>query len=133
VSKVVVTTRNGVRTVKVYSPAGEEKDVSNNEPSDVLHATGDAIADSAGWVKDKSITVADKTKEGAKTVADKTVDTSKKVADKTVDTSKTVANKTVDTSKKVANKSVDVGTTVVDKTKQGAKKTGRAIKKVFTP
>jgi hypothetical protein len=50
-----------------------------------------------------------------------------------VDTSKTVANKTVDTSKKVANKSVDVGTTVVDKTKQGAKKTGRAIKKVFTP
>jgi hypothetical protein len=122
VSRVVVTTRNGERTVKVYSPSGEEKDVSKNEPPDVLHATGDAIADSAGWVKDKSITVADKTKEGAVTVADKTVDVSKKVA-----------NKTVDTSKKVADKSVDIGSTVVDKTKTGAKKTGRAIKKVFKP
>ena len=76
VSKVVVTTRDGNRTVKVYSPSGEEKDVSKDGPPDVLHATGDAIADSAGWVKDKSLTVADKTKEGAKTVADKTVDTS---------------------------------------------------------
>lgn len=122
VSRIVVTTRNGERTVKIYSPSGEEKDVSKNEPPDVLHATGDAIADSAGWVKDKSITVADKTKEGAVTVADKTVDVSKKVA-----------NKTVDTSKKVADKSVDIGSTVVDKTKTGAKKTGRAIKKVIKP
>ena len=120
VSKVVVTTRNGGRTVKVYSRTGEERDVSKDGPPDVLHATGDAIADSAGWVKDKSVTVADKTKEGTKTVADKTVDTSKTVADKTVDVSKTVANKTVDTSKTVANK-----------TKAGAKKTGRAIRKVI--
>jgi len=119
VSKVVVTTRDGNRTVKVYSPSGQEKDVSSGSP-DVLHATGDAIADSAGWVKDKSLTGADKTKEGAKTVADKTVDASKTVADKTVDTSKTVANKTVDVSK-----------TVAKKTKAGAKKTGRAIRKVI--
>ncbi len=120
VSKVVVTTRDGNRTVKVYSRTGEEKDVSKDGPPDVLHATGNAIADSAGWVKDKSVTVADKTKEGTKTVVNKTVDTSKTVADKTVDVSKTVANKTVDTSKTIANK-----------TKAGAKKTGRAIRKVI--
>jgi len=120
VSKVVVTTRDGNRTVKVYSRTGEEKDVSKDGPPDVLHATGDAIADSAGWVKDKSITVKDKTVDTSKTVADKTVDTSKTVANKTVDVSKTVANKTVDTSKTVANK-----------TKAGAKKTGRAIRKVI--
>jgi hypothetical protein len=120
VSKVVVTTRDGNRTVKVYSRTGEEKEVSKDGSPDVLQATGDAIADSAGWVKDKSLTVADKTKEGAKTVADKTVDTSKTVANKTVDVSKTVADKTVDTSKTVANK-----------TKAGAKKTGRAIRKVI--
>jgi hypothetical protein len=119
VSKVVVTTRNGTRTAKVYGPNGEEKEVSD---PDVLQKTGDAIADSAGWVKDKSITAADKTKEGVKTGVDKTVDVSKKVADKTVDTSKKVADKTVDTSK-----------TVVDKTKEGAKKTGNAIKKVINP
>src|SRR5882672_3859172 len=79
VSKVVVTTRNGTRTAKVYSASGEEKETSD---PNVLQATGDAIADSAGWVKDKSLTVADKTKAGAKTVADKTVDVSKTVADK---------------------------------------------------
>ena len=76
VSRVVVTTRGGTRTTTVYSPSGEEKDLGTNSP-DVLHATGDAIADSAGWVKDKSLTAADKTKEGAKTAADKTVDVSK--------------------------------------------------------
>ncbi len=132
VSRVVVTTRDGNRTVKVYSPSGEQKDVSTNSP-DALHATGDAIADSAGWVKDKSVTAAEKTKEGAKTVADKTVDTSKTVADKTVDTTKTVVDKTKQGTKTVANKTVDTTKTVADKTKTGVKKTGRAIKKVVTP
>jgi hypothetical protein len=132
VSKVVVTTRGGTRTAKVYSANGEEKDVGTSDP-DVLQATGDAIADAAGWVKDKSLTVADKTKEGAKTVADKTVDASKTVADKTVDASKTVYNKSKPVVKKVGDKSVDIGTTVVDKTKAGAKKTGSAIKKVIVP
>ena len=123
VSKVVVTTENGNRTVKAYSPSGEEKDVSKSEPKpDVLHATGDAIADAAGWVKDKSETAYDKTKEGAKTVADKTVDTSK-----------TVANKTKQGAKKVGDKTVDTTKTVVDKTVEGAKKTGNAIKKVVVP
>jgi hypothetical protein len=122
VSKVVVTTRGGNRTVKVYSAGGEEKDVSKNEPPDVLHATGDSIADAAGWVKDKSVTAADKTKEGAKTVADKTVDTTK-----------TVANKTKEGAEKVGDKTVDTTKTVVDKTKEGAKKTGKAIKKVINP
>jgi DNA-binding NarL/FixJ family response regulator len=115
VSRVVVTTRNGNRTVQVYSASGEQKDVSNNEPPDVLHATGDAIADGAGWVKDKSVTAYDKTKEGTEKVADTTVDTTKKVA------------------KKVGDKTVDTTETVVDKTKEGAKKTGKAIKKVVTP
>jgi hypothetical protein len=143
VSKVVVTTRDGNRTVKVYSPNGEEREMQNG-PERALDATGDAIADSVGFVKDKSTDVGektvdvskdvvDKTKEGTKTVADKTVDTSKKVADKTVDTSKTVANKTVDTTKTVADKTKSGTKTVIDKTAEGAKKTGKAIKKVITP
>jgi Tfp pilus assembly protein PilV len=112
VSKVVVTTGNGNRTVKVYSPKGQEKDVTKNEPPpDALHATGDAIADAAGWVKDKSETAYDKTKEGAKTAADKTVDASKIVGKNTASGAKTVANKT----------------------EQGLKKTGNAIKKVVVP
>jgi hypothetical protein len=133
VSKVVVTTRNGVRTAKVYSPSGEEKDIATADDPNVLEATGDKIADAAGWVKDKSVTAAEKTKEGAVTVKDATVDTSKKVADKTVDVGKDVVDKSKPIVKKVGNKSVDIGTTVVDATKTGAKKTGRAIKKVINP
>jgi hypothetical protein len=122
VSKVVVTTRDGNRTVKVYSPSGEERELNKNEPEDWLEATGDRIADAAGWVKDKSVTAAEKTKEGAKTAADKTVDATKTVADKTVDTSKTVANKSKAGAK-----------TVVDATKTGVRKTGNKIKKIVTP
>ena len=110
VSKVVVTTSNGTRTVKVYSPSGEERELKK-QPEKALDATGDAIADAAGWVKDKSVTAADKTKEGAKTVADKTVDTSKKVAHKTKTGTKTV----------------------VDETKEGVRKTGKEIKKILNP
>ena len=121
VSKVVVTTSNGRRTVKVYSKTGEERDVSD-KVSDALDTTGNAIADAAGFVADKSEDAYNKTKEGVGTAADKTVDASKTVAHETKEGAKTVANKTVDTSK-----------TVADKTKSGAKKTGRAIKKIVTP
>ena len=129
VSKVVVTTRDGNRTVKVYSPSGEEREMKS-APERALDATGDAIADSVGFVKDKSVDVADKTKEGAKTVADKTVNTSKTVADKTVDTTKTVVDKTKEGTKAVADKTVDTSKTVAGKTKTAAKRTGRAIRKV---
>src|SRR3989440_8548243 len=129
VSRVVVTTREGNRTVKVYSASGEEREMKS-APERALDATGDAIADSVGFVKDKSVDVADKTKEGAKTVADKTVDISKTVADKTVDTTKTVVGKTKEGSKSVADKTVDTTKTVAGKTKTAAKKTGKAIRKV---
>jgi len=130
VSRVVVTTRDGNRTVKVYSASGEEREMKS-APERALDATGDAIADSVGFVKDKSVDVADKTKEGAKTVADKTVDVSKTVGDKTVDTTKTVVDKTKQGTKDVADKTVDTTRTVAGKTKTAAKKTGKAIKKVI--
>jgi hypothetical protein len=148
VSRVVVTTRDGSRTAKVYSASGEEREMKSGVET-ALNATGDAIADAVGFTKTAAVEVGDKTedvydktkegvkkvgektKDGAEKVADKTVDTTKKVADKTVDTSKKVADKTVDTSKKVADKSVDIGKTVVNKTKTGVKKTGKAIKKVI--
>ena len=51
ISKVVVTTHDGKRTVKATSPSGEEKVVDTTE--DVLHATGDKVADAAGFVAEK--------------------------------------------------------------------------------
>lgn len=104
VSKVVVKTRDGKRTVTVYAPSGEERELNKNEPEDVLEATGTAIADAVGFVADKTV-------EGAKTVGEKTVEGAKTVGDKTASGTKTV----------------------IEKTGEGAKKTGRAIKKAVTP
>jgi hypothetical protein len=104
VSKVVVTTRDGKRTVTVYAPSGEARELNKNEPEDVLEATGTAIADAVGFVADKTI-------EGAKTVGEKTVEGAKTVGEKTADGTRTV----------------------IEKTGEGAKKTGKAIKKAVTP
>ena len=121
VSKVVVTTSNGQRTVKVYSKTGEERDLKD-QTTDALTATGNAIADGAGFVADKSEDVYDKTREGVGTAADKTADTARTVADKTKSGAKNVASETKSGAE-----------TVADKTKAGAKKTGRTIKKIVTP
>ncbi|MEP6570691.1 MAG: hypothetical protein ABJC10_13050 [Acidobacteriota bacterium] len=71
VAKVVVITRDGKRTTTVYAPSGESKDLKD-QVGDGLSATGNAIADGAGWVADKTVDIAGKTKEGAKTVGEKT-------------------------------------------------------------
>lgn len=110
VAKVVVTTRDGKRTTTVYAPSGESKDLKA-DVGDALSATGNAIADGAGWVADKGVDAADKTKEGAKAVGEKTGDAAKTVGQKTVAGAKTVGEKTA----------------------EGAKKTGKAIKKAITP
>ena len=121
VAKVVVTTRNGERTTTVYAPNGESKDFKE-KAGDALSATGNAIADSAGWVADKTVDAAGKTKDVATTVGEKTAEGAKTVGEKTVSGAKTVGEKTA-----------SGATTVAEKTASGAKKTGKAIKKVFTP
>jgi len=120
VSKVVVTTRNGQRTVRVYSPSGEEKEV--NDGGNALEATGDKIASAAGWTADKAEDAAGKTKEGAKTAADKTADAAKTVGEKTVEGAKTVGSKTASTAKTVGNKTVEGAKTVTKETQKAVKK-----------
>lgn len=106
VSRVVVTTNpDGRRTVRAYSDTGEAKEV--NDVGDALEATGDKIADAAGWV-------ADKTKDGVVEAGDKLED---------------VGDKTASGAKKVGEGAKKVG----EKTVEGAKKTGSAIKKAVTP
>ncbi len=109
VSKVVVTTRNGTRTTRVYARSGEEKDVNGVE--NALDATGDAIASAAGFVADKTVEGTKKGVEVGKTAAEKTGETAKKVGEETAEGAKTVANKTA----------------------TGAKKAGKAIKRAVSP
>src|SRR5215467_4301988 len=90
ISKVVVTTtKDGNKTVRAYSPSGEEVEVKS-APEKALDATGSAIADSAGWAKDKGGDVVDKTKETGKTVGEKTAEGTEKVVNTGANTAKEV-------------------------------------------
>jgi hypothetical protein len=147
ISKVVVTTRNGTRTVRATSPSGEEREV--NTEDNVLEATGDKVADAAGFVADKTEDVAGEAKDKAQTVGEKSkdvgekvvdkskdigekaVDTSKDVGAKAADTGKNIGEKTVDGAKTVGEKSVEGAKKVGSKTVEGAKKAGSAVKKVI--
>jgi len=121
ISKVVVTTRDGRRTVRAYSPSGEEREVATDD--NVLEATGERVAAAAGFVADKAEDAAGEAKDAGKEVADKAED----VGDKAKD----VGEKTVDVSKKVGEKTVEGAKKVGDKTVEGAKKAGSAVKKVI--
>jgi hypothetical protein len=77
VSKVVVTTRNGQKTTTVYAPSGTAKELKD-DVGDALAATGNTLADAAGFVADKAEDVAGKAADGAKTVANKTAEGAKK-------------------------------------------------------
>lgn len=113
VARVVVTTRNGVRTGKAISPSGEERDLDQNEVEVALEATGEKVADAAEFVADKTKDVAGETADKAEDVKDQTVKGAKTVGEKTVEGTKTAA----EGAKKVA-----------DKTVSGTKK---AVKKVI--
>ncbi|HEV2885030.1 MAG TPA: hypothetical protein VGW36_09245 [Pyrinomonadaceae bacterium] len=102
---VVTTTRDGRRTVRVYSPTGTERAVDNI--GDALEETGDAIASAAGWTADKG-------EDAAKEIADKSEDAAKEIGDKAED----VGDQTVKGAKKVG---------------RGAKKVGGKIKDAVTP
>jgi hypothetical protein len=132
VSKVVVTTtKEGKRTVKVYSPSGQEKEVTGPESEGVLETTGEKVASGAGFVADKAEDVGGEVKDGAETAADKTAETAKDVANKTVDTTKDVTKKTVDVTKTVGEKTASGTKKAVKETESGVKKAGSAVKKVI--
>jgi len=127
VSRIVVTTRDGNRTVKVYSPGGEMK----SGPEKALDATGEAVADSVGFVKDKGSNVVDKTKDTGSTVIDKTKEGTRTAIDKTKEGAEVVKDTSTSTAKKVGSKTKEGAETVVDKTKSGTKKAVNAVKKVI--
>lgn len=135
VSRVVVTTRDGRRTVKVYSKTGEERELTQ-EVGDALVLTGDKLADAAGWVGDKTTTGINEVGDKAEDVGDKAVTVGKEVGDKAEDVgdkARTVGSKTAEGAKTVGTRTAEGAKTVADKTAAGAKKTGKTIKKVLTP
>jgi len=134
VQRVVVTTEgNGKRTARVYTSGGQVRDLPESKVETALTATGDAIADAAGFVGDKAEDV-------GRPVADKAKDVGRGVADKAEDVGRPVADKAEDVGRGVADKAEDVGRPVVrgakkvgEKTVDGAKKVGGAIKDAVKP
>jgi hypothetical protein len=128
IARVVVTTHNGNRSVKAYSPKGEEREINDkNEVEQVLSATGDKVASAAGFAADKSEDVAGEAKDVGTAAKDKTV----AVGEKTAEVAKDVGDKTAEGAKTVKDKTVEGAKTVGSKTVSGTKKVGRAVKKII--
>jgi predicted urease superfamily metal-dependent hydrolase len=127
ISRVVVTTRDGRRTVRAVSPSGEEREVNTDE--NVLEATGDKVAAAAGFVADKTKDAVGEAGDKAEDVKDKTVSGAKKVGSEAADKAEDVGDKTVSGAKKVGSVTADKAEDVGDKTVSGAKKVGSATKK----
>jgi hypothetical protein len=135
VERVVVTTdtRTGKRTARVYTTGGQVRDLPENRVDEALTATGEAVADAAGFVADKGAAA-------GRAVADKAEDVGRPVADKAEDVGRGVADKAEDVGRGAADKAEDVGRPVVkgakkvgEKTVSGAKKVGGAVKDAITP
>lgn len=99
ISRVVVETRGGRRTVRAYSPSGEEREVNTDE--NVLEATGERVAAAAGFVADKGEDALDEVGDKAEDVGDKTVSGAKKVGEKTAEGAKKAGSATKKAVKKV--------------------------------
>jgi hypothetical protein len=120
ISRVVVTTRDGRRTVRAYSPSGEEREVTTDE--NVLEATGDKVAAAAGFVADKSKDAVGEAADKAEDVGDKTASGAKKVGSEVADKAEDVGDKTASGAKKVGEKTVEGAKNVGSETKKAVKK-----------
>jgi len=122
VERVVVTTRDGKKTARVYYRDKSVRELPENNVDHALDATGDALVSAGGKVvdvsKDVGGTVADKTGDAAHATAGG----AKKVGEATENTAVTVGDKTAEGAKKVGSA-----------TARGAKKVGSAVKNAVTP
>jgi gas vesicle protein len=129
VERVVVTTRDGKRTARVYYRDRTVRELPENDVERALSATGDALASAGGKVVDVS-------KEVGGAVADKAED----VPSEADDAARAAGRATKKAGAEVGDKAEDVGGATVNGAKKagkatakGAKKVGGAIKNAVTP
>ena len=118
VERVVVTTRDGRRTARVYYRDKTAKDLPDTEVGRALDATGDALVSAGGTVVDASKAVGSEIGDKAEDVGGKAKDVGKEAADKAED----VGGATVSGAKKAGKATV-----------KGAKKVGGVVKDAVTP
>jgi hypothetical protein len=129
VEKVVVTTRDGKRTARVYSrETGEIRDLPEGKIDMALSATGDALNSAAGFASEVGREAADKLEDAAGKTKSAAVEVGDKAED-AGDKAKSGAREVGDKAEDVGDKAKSGGRKVVS----GAKKAGGAIKKAVTP
>jgi len=129
VERVVVTTRDGRKTARVYYRDKSVRELPEGDAERALTATGDAIVSAGGKVvevsKDAGAAVADKVEDvpsEADDAARATAKGAKKVGTEAADKAEDVGGATVNGAKKAGKA-----------TAKGAKKVGGAIKDAVTP
>ncbi|HEV2764405.1 MAG TPA: hypothetical protein VGV38_15610 [Pyrinomonadaceae bacterium] len=118
VERVVVTTRDGKRTARVYYRDRTVRDLPEGKVDEALEATSDALVAAGGTVVDASKAVGSE-------VADKAEDAGKEVGDKAED----AADATVKGARKVGSEAADKAEDAKDKAAKGAKKAAEGAKK----
>ena len=129
VERVVVTTRDGRRTARVYYRDRTVKELPESEVEQALGMTADAIYSAGGKVVDVS-------KEAGSAVADKVED----VPNEVDDAARAAAGGAKRVGSEVGDKAEDVGGAAVGGAKKagkatvkGAKKVGGAVRDALTP
>ena len=122
VEKVVVTTRGGRRTARVYYRDKTVRELPDNAVEGALVSTADKLEDAGGKVVDVSKDVGSEIGDKAEDVGDKTVSGAKKVGAEAADKAEDVGDKAVSGAKKAGSATV-----------KGAKKAGSAVKDAVTP
>jgi hypothetical protein len=151
VERVVVSTRNGKRTARVYYRDRTVKELPDNEVERALDATGSALVSAGGKavdvtkevgseVGDKAEDAYGKTKDVGKTVGREVGDKAEDVGGATVNGAKAAGRGAKAVGAEAADKAEDIGGATVNGAKKagsatvkGAKKAGSAIKNAVTP
>jgi hypothetical protein len=122
VERVVVTTRDGRRTARVYYRDNTVRELPEGEVEQALGATADALASAGGKVVDVSKEVGAEVGDKAEDVKDAAVGGVKKAGSEAADKAEDAGDKAASGAKKAGRATV-----------KGAKKAGEAVKDAVTP
>lgn len=122
IERVVVTTRDGRRTARVYYRDNTVRELPESEVERALDATADALVTAGGKAVDVTKDAAAEVGDKAEDVGDKAASGAKKVGSEAADKAEDAGDKAVSGAKKAGSATV-----------KGAKKAGEAVKDAVTP
>lgn len=122
VERVVVTTRDGRRTARVYYRDNSSRDLPEGDVERALSATADTLAAAGGRAVDATKAAGAEVGDKAEDVKDAAVDGAKKAGSEAADKTEDAAGKAASGAKKAGRA-----------TAKGAKKAGEAVKDAITP